>query len=833
MRRNSRCTPRRGSILPLLAFSLIGLCGFVALAVDLGMLMVAKTQAQNAADAAALAGSRTLDGSTSGNVTAATTNARNTAKANKIMTQQIQDADVTLIQHGAYHYDPSTQTFSPQFPPVSPDNYNLTQVTVTKSNGTAFARVLNLSAFTVQATSIAAHRPRDVTIVLDYSGSMNNESDLWNCETYLGSMINTSNNTDTVFPQFGPYSPSFSPLAALQCTSSDPRVGFCNVTTTVQGVPPLADDFYQNVRGAPAIQAFAPPPVSQVNNTTPGGDNYLPKKGTTTPALTCADITGSSSTAFNGYAAATGKPFNGWTQGPGYWGKTFYIWPPDPTYDSSGNPWDWRKKFFFASDGKTPLNDNTKLFGSNGIMNPPMSGSTVNYVINYKAILAWISANCMQKSALDGNPFPQMLRAGGILYYNSIPTDVPASAYTWNNSNDLITDPTQRFWKEYIDYTLGVWHDPFGNLQGPATPSCSYGGDYTAGSSTAGQYVAISGPSSSYKDAKGNAWISATDNPKRPRHRFWFGPMTMIQYMSDTGLLPGTTHDVSMISAKTGIQGALTDIQTNYPNDLVSLLLFSRPHYQGEPVEVGQFSQAVTSLSRDYTGMINSLYFAPGATTADITPWSAADAYTPRAHGDYDANTATSYGFMLAYNQLSSSSTLRSQAVGGYGRKGARRLIILETDGMANQASGATFTSSVSGSTNNSYYNILPGDTVTASGSSASTDAINVVTKLVAQTTDMKNGPGFATPNVPVTIHCIAFGAIFEPTASGAEATNAMSLLQQISALGGTGFPSSVTDTSSPYFYKLCVGNLSQRQALLQQAFNIIMADGASVVLVQ
>ena len=76
------------------------------------------------------------------------------------------------------------------------------------------------------------------------------------------------------------------------------------------------------------------------------------------------------------------------------------------------------------------------------------------------------------------------------------------------------------------------------------------------------------------------AFINPTDNPKRPRHRFWFGPMTMVQYMSDTGLFPGTTTDISMLPAKLGIAGALTDIQMNHPNDLVSMLLYSRPHLQ-------------------------------------------------------------------------------------------------------------------------------------------------------------------------------------------------------------------------------------------------------------
>ena len=53
---------RRGTILPLLAISLIALLGFVALAIDVGMMAIARTQCQNAADCAALTGARTLSG---------------------------------------------------------------------------------------------------------------------------------------------------------------------------------------------------------------------------------------------------------------------------------------------------------------------------------------------------------------------------------------------------------------------------------------------------------------------------------------------------------------------------------------------------------------------------------------------------------------------------------------------------------------------------------------------------------------------------------------------------------------------------------------------------
>ena len=79
---------------------------------------------------------------------------------------------------------------------------------------------------------------------------MNNETDLWNCETYLGTYYNTPNNTDPIFPQWGPYTPSFSPLATLQCTASSPMVGMCNVTASVNGVPALVTNFFQNARGS-------------------------------------------------------------------------------------------------------------------------------------------------------------------------------------------------------------------------------------------------------------------------------------------------------------------------------------------------------------------------------------------------------------------------------------------------------------------------------------------------------------------------------------------------------------------------------------------------------
>ena len=180
----------------------------------------------------------------------------------------------------------------------------------------------------------------------------------------------------------------------------------------------------------------------------------------------------------------------------------------------------------------------------------------------------------------------------------------------------------------------------------------------------------MSGPDASYKSGY-PAFIGINDNPNRPRHRFWFGPMTMIQYMSDTGIIPGTTHDISMVAAKLGIAGALQDIQINHPNDLVSLCMFARPHYSGEPSEVSDFNIAQVPLTNNYTNLINALWYPPGSSTSDVRPWDPNGMMTPRAHGDYDANTATDYGFMLAYNQFSGNQSLVATGDGGLGRKGA------------------------------------------------------------------------------------------------------------------------------------------------------------------
>src|SRR2546430_2654172 len=197
-------TMRRGTIMPLLVGTIVSLAAVVALAVDVGMIVVARTQCQNAADSAAMAGTRALNGdaSSNNNYSQAVATAQASAEANTILGQAIAQNQVT-VQVGSYSYDANAQQFYAAIPRVATDNNSLVAATVTYSGRTGFARVLGINGFNVTATATAAHRPRDIALVLDYSGSMRFSSLL--ALPFWGTRSG-SNNPESVYPAFGAYS---------------------------------------------------------------------------------------------------------------------------------------------------------------------------------------------------------------------------------------------------------------------------------------------------------------------------------------------------------------------------------------------------------------------------------------------------------------------------------------------------------------------------------------------------------------------------------------------------------------------------------------------------
>jgi Flp pilus assembly protein TadG len=126
---------RRGATAPILAVTLVALMGFLALGIDLGMLVIAKAEAQNAADLAALTACRSLTGDSTSNYnqSTATTNAQNILSYNNILGQTIQSSQLQLT-YGSYDYNQTSQTFSANFPPTSGMPTTAVTATVTSNN---------------------------------------------------------------------------------------------------------------------------------------------------------------------------------------------------------------------------------------------------------------------------------------------------------------------------------------------------------------------------------------------------------------------------------------------------------------------------------------------------------------------------------------------------------------------------------------------------------------------------------------------------------------------------------------------------------------------------
>ncbi len=818
-------------VVALFAVTIIALFSFLALAIDLGLFAMARTQCQAAADAAAMAGARTLNGTTNNNYSNVTPDAIQSATNNSILGKQVTSSQVA-VNIGRYTYDTTAKKFEGEFPGPSSDNWTLVQAIVTTnlSGQLAFSKIFNFTPSTITTKSTAVHRPRDICIVLDYSGSMRFAS-----LTGVGPFDNprSCNNPDSNYPTWGAYS---SASAGMQATSFNSPYDEANITTTTSdGRGPICADFYQNSTGTAAFTT-----ASNAYATTPGGDVPLKtgKNTSSTYGQTLASILGIASPGnstrdatyesqgYKAYSMTTGC--SRYTQGPGYYGKTFFAWPPDPSTGSDSQTNDWRQRYFSYPGTSTGMDDNSKLWDSSGNWRAPGNST---YSINYTAILNWIKN-------IGPNPFPSTMRSGRIVYYTSIPSSI-------NTSSNPPTNLDERFWKDYIDYCLGLCDNQNGTwqvLNDGSNGLAGYGNDFSWGT------VKVTAKSSLSGSPK--PFMHYGDNPLRPRLHFWFGPLTMIDFLGNYNMWynvspscsrycwwPGTCHEAPMYACKLGIQAALTDISNNHPNDLVSMIMFSVPRSSASGSGDRRFNRVRVGLSRNYSNMIESLWYPPatvGNSAATVTPYDSDNIEIPRAEG----GTCYSMGLMLAYNQFSANSSLVNYSggqpagdAGGNGRQGAQKIVIFETDGAPNTTASATFNNN---GQYNSYYSVRynynsPGSSEYPTGISGYSDnastVVNQVNSLCTQLAalDTASSPGYSTPSKPLLIHCIGFGPDFSPS-SGTASQNKATLdgMQQIG---------NVTDGMPGY--KIIYGDQASIVSDLQQAFTKILQSGVQISLIQ
>jgi hypothetical protein len=342
-------------------------------------------------------------------------------------------------------------------------------------------------------------------------------------------------------------------------------------------------------------------------------------------------------------------------------------------------------------------------------------------------------------------------------------------------------------------------------------------------------------------------YMHYADNPPRPRDKFWFGPMTMIDFLGNYNMWsqvsptnsrfcwwPGTCHEAPMYACKLGIRAALNDIETNHPNDLVSLIYFCVP--QDSAGDGGRYKRPRVGLSPSYTNMQESSCYPPetnGTANSPCRPSDTDNLEVPRAMG----GTCYAMGLMQAYNQFSANSSLVNYNsskppgdAGGNGRKGAQKIVIFETDGAPNTTATASFQNL---GTAISYYRIRynsanPGASEFPSGISGYSDNSSTVTSQIfglcsrIAALDTASPPGHSTPSKRAQIHCIGFGPVFAPGSSMASAATATLNTMQTNGNITDGMPA----------YKIVYGSESQVVQKLQQAFTQILQSGVQISLI-
>jgi hypothetical protein len=429
----------------------------------------------------------------------------------------------------------------------------------------------------------------------------------------------------------------------------------------------------------------------------------------------------------------------------------------------------------------------------------------------------------------------------------------------------------------------------------PATPYW-YKGSYAVPSNN----FAIVGPRGEQWRADGSTlvgrYMNYADNPMRPKARYWFGAMTMMDFIGNLNMkrawYPGTATEAPMWQLKVGVQTAIRDVRNNRPNDNITVIGFSVPQAATPPSIThsdypGWYNNVRMQLGQDYNRMVNSLWFPiesiPGSGVTNTEETGLTNEISPYSAKAYDTNPATStrknritgvpraagatcspFAFMLAYNQFSGASTSLNYTTpdglaGGLGRKGSQKTIIFETDGVAsrtaiNGGTNSTINEMISSSGvfvnagANSYFQVR-GDPASGPGEYPNSivpqnpflvnDAVKQTQRMVDLicSNDNDPSPGYTTPRKNAIVHCIAFGSLFNTSVANDAKTNALDMLRYIEQKGKTYDPVlSQTPYGNGYLpdYKVInQATYADRKLALQEAFRRAMQADISVSLIR
>ena len=155
---------RRGAIVVLFAMLLVVFLAVFAFAIDLGLVCSFRGDLQRAADSGALAGAgKLIDG-----VPVATATARDFVRLNPSGGRTLTDGEISV---DVGRWDRNSRAFLDGQTP-----FDAVRVTTRQDNTPLFfGRLFRRTPLNLQTAAVATSQPRDIMLVLDYSGSMNDD----------------------------------------------------------------------------------------------------------------------------------------------------------------------------------------------------------------------------------------------------------------------------------------------------------------------------------------------------------------------------------------------------------------------------------------------------------------------------------------------------------------------------------------------------------------------------------------------------------------------------------------------------------------------------------
>ena len=192
--RRRRPKRRQGSIVVLSALLMCVVMALAAFAIDVGYIEGTETELRRTVDAGVMAGAGEL---VNGNGPALQEEVLSVMNANHVAGREISPENVN-IEVG--HWDEDVRQFS-----VEEHQPSAIRITATQPNTPLFfGRLFGPDQFSITSRAVAVYQPRDIMLVLDYSGSMSFDSKFYAYERSASTRLEESDvkaNMQTIWNQ--------------------------------------------------------------------------------------------------------------------------------------------------------------------------------------------------------------------------------------------------------------------------------------------------------------------------------------------------------------------------------------------------------------------------------------------------------------------------------------------------------------------------------------------------------------------------------------------------------------------------------------------------------